>query len=101
MEFTEEILRKVKNFGYLQYSIERIISILNPEEPGFFEICIKDPEHPLGVMYQSGLNTGKYNLDAQEFELKRVQIDSEKIELKRKKDVNRMIDEYLCDGDSE
>ena len=56
MEYTEEILRKIKNFGYLQYSIDRIISILNPESPAQFTIDLKDDSHPACVMYQAGLN---------------------------------------------
>ena len=95
MEYTEEILRKIKNFGYLQYSIDRIISILNPESPAQFTIDLKDDSHPACVMYQAGLNTGKYNLDAQEFELKRTLVDTEKLKLQRERDVDTMINNFL------
>ncbi|MBV5334190.1 MAG: hypothetical protein JZU49_00100 [Sulfuricurvum sp.] len=94
-EYTEDTLRKVKNFGYLQYSIDKCISILNPEDPERFRFDIKDENHPLCVMYQSGLNTGKYNIDAQEFELKRVMVDSEKLKLQREREVDTMINEFL------
>lgn len=56
MDYTEDILRKIKNFGYLQYSIERIVSILNPDNQEQFTFDIKDENHPAAVMYQSGLN---------------------------------------------
>lgn len=100
MTYTEEILRKIKNFGYLQYGIPRIISILNPDNAEQFEWDLKDENHPACVMYQSGLNTGKYNLDAQEFELKRIQIESEKVDLENKKQFNQMIDEFLGYGEN-
>ena len=101
MNYTEEILRKIKNFGFLQYGIDRIISILNPDDPQQFEWDLKDKEHPASVMYQSGLNTGKYNIDAQEFELKRIMVESEKRDLENKKQVDQMINEFLGYGDSE
>jgi hypothetical protein len=100
VNYTEDILRKIKNFGYLQYSIDRIISILNPEVAEQFEIDLKEDSHPACVMYQSGLNTGKYNLDAQEFELKRIQIDSEKMELERKKRFDTELQKFLGYGDN-
>lgn len=101
MNYTEEILRKIKSFGFLQYSIERIVSILNPDNPAQFEADLKDEDHSACIMYQTGLNTGKYNLDAQEFELKRIQIDSDKLELEAKKSVDKMINEFLGYGENE
>lgn len=95
MSYSEEILRKVKNFGYLQYSVDKCIDMLSPEDPDRFRWEIKDENHPLCVMYQSGLNTGKYNLDVQEFQLKQILIDSEKLKLKREKEVDTMINEFL------
>lgn len=100
MNYTEEILRKIKSFGYLQYDIDRIISILNPDDPRQLEWDLKDQEHPAGVMYQSGLNTGKYNLDALEFQLKKIQIESEKHDLETKKEVDQMINEFLGNDNS-
>jgi hypothetical protein len=95
IEYTEETLRKVKNFGFLQYGIEKIISILNPESPAQFKIDITDEGHPLSVMYKSGLNTGQYNLDAVEFELKRAEVDAKKQQISNDKMVDQMVDEYL------
>lgn len=98
-EYTEDIFRKVKNFGYLQYSIDKILSILNPDNPDQFTFDIKDEGHPLCVMYQSGLNTGKYNLDAQQFELQKVLIESQKMDLQVKKDVIKMINQFLGENE--
>lgn len=100
IEYSEDTLRKVKNFGYLQYSIEKCISILNPESPDQFRFDIQDEGHPLCVMYQSGLNTGKYNIDAQEFELKRIMVESEKRKLQSEKETDNMINQFLGYGDS-
>lgn len=101
MDYTEDILRKAKNFGYLQYSIEKCISILNPESSDQFRFDIQDENHPLCVMYQSGLNTGKYNIDAQEFELKRIMVESEKQKLNNEKRFQSLLNYFLGYGDNQ
>lgn len=95
MDYTEEILAKVRTFGILQYSIEKILSILNPVDPYQFGLDIKDKDHSLCIMYESGQNTGQFNLDAAEFKLKSAMADQVKAQIEREKTVNRMIDEFL------
>lgn len=100
IEYTEDTLRKAKNFGYLQYSIDKIISILNPENAEQLRFDIQDENHPLCVMYQSGLNTGKYNIDAQEFELKRIMVESEKQKLQNEKRFQNLLNDFLGYGNN-
>jgi len=64
----------------LKTPIDKLISILNPDDPEQFRIDISDPETILCTMYQSGLNTGQYNLDIQEFKLKQIETDKAKLE---------------------
>lgn len=84
-DYSEETLRKAKNFGFLQYSIDKCISILNPDNPEEFRFDIQDEGHPLFIMYQNGLNTGKYNLDAAEFKIKDAESQIKQMELSREK----------------
>lgn len=84
-DYSEDTLRKAKNFGFLQYSVEKCIIILNPEQPEQFKFDIQDEGHPLCIMYQNGLNTGRYNLDAAEFKIKDAESQIKLMELSREK----------------
>jgi hypothetical protein len=95
MDYSEEILAKVRTFGILQYPIEKIVSILNPLNKGQFEEDIRDKDHSLCFMYESGQNTGQFNLDAAEFKLKSAMADQVKAQIEREKKVNLMIEEFL------
>lgn len=96
MTYTEEIYRLVRGYGALQYPVDLVLTHLTGKvDPEAFRFDIEDPSHQLCTVYQAGLTTGKYALDAQEFELKRVMVDSEKLKLQREKNVDAMINQFL------
>jgi len=102
MTYTEDIYRLIRGFGALQYPVDLVLVHLTGKvDPAQFKIDIEDPGHPVYTVYQAGLTTGKYALDAQEFELKRIMVDSEKLKLQREREVDTMINEFLgLNGDS-
>lgn len=95
MTYPDDILKKVKQFGYLQYDVKKIVSILNIEDVETFVQDIQNVDEPLCVMYQSGLNTGLFNLDAAEFKLKSAEADQARIDLEREKKLDILINDYL------
>lgn len=96
MIYTEDIYRLIRGFGALQYPIDLVLVHLTGKVDAFqFKIDIEDQDHPVYTVYQAGLTTGKFALDAQEFELKRVMVDSEKLKLQREKEVDAMINKFL------
>ena len=95
MQYTEEILKKVKSFGALQYPVERIISILNPENPEQFKKDFADPDSPLFVMYQAGFNAGQYRLDVENFQLAEIETKKQRIELQQLEKVQALRQELF------
>lgn len=94
MMYSDEILQQVKRFGVLQYSIEKIVSILNPLSPLQFVDDIRAEETTLYAMYHSGLDSGQYNLDAAEFRLKSSEADKAALEVARFKKMDGLINEF-------
>jgi len=80
MKYDEEILKKVKSFGVLQYDLEKIISILQPSNIRQFSDDFKNPESPVFIMYQAGFSAGQYRLDAQHFKMAETENELKKIE---------------------
>lgn len=85
MLYTEDFLKKVKTFGALQYSVERIISVLTPEDPEQFKTDFNNPESVVYIMYQAGFNSGQYLLDAQQFKQAEIDTDIKRIEYEQLK----------------
>jgi len=101
MEYDSEILKAVRGLGALGYDIEKVIETVKPFNSITFRIDLEDEEHPLHVMYESGLNANGSELDRLNALLIGIQIESEKIDLQQKKNTEEMINEYLGNGDSE
>lgn len=99
MIYPDEILQQVKRFGFLQYGIDKILSILSPEDPDQFVSDLRNEETTLFVMYHSGLNTGQYNLDAAEFKLKSAEADKMQLEVKRENLLHEMINDFCGNND--
>lgn len=78
--YPDELLKKVKSFGALQYDVERMITILQPESPAQFRIDFADHDSVLFAMWNAGFLAGQYNLDAQQFELAKSEADKLKVE---------------------
>lgn len=101
MTYTEEIYRLVRGFGALQYPVDLVVTHLTGKVDAVqFRQDITDDTHPLFTIYQAGLNAGKYAIDAQEFELKRIMVETEKNKLQNEKIVDQMINEYLGRGNN-
>lgn len=94
MNYPEEILRQVKQFGFLQYGIDKILTILNPEDHEGFTNDITDDETSLCIMYQSGLNSGQYNLDVVEFKLKSAEAAKATAEVEQGKHLHTMKNDF-------
>ena len=82
MQYSEEFLKKIKSFGALQYDVERIIAILQPENKEEFRKEFTDPESIVFAMYQTGFNAGQYRIDAEQFKLSELETEQKKIEFK-------------------
>ena len=85
MTYTEDFLKKVKTFGALQYSVDRVISVLTPQNPEQFKQDFNNPESVVYVMYQAGFNSGQYLLDAQQFKAAEIETETKKIEFEQLK----------------
>jgi len=84
--YNEELLKKIKSFGVLQYDVHRIISILDPEYPEQLKADLKDPESVVHTVYQSGFNAGQYRIDAEAFKLAEIETQTAKREFEQKTD---------------
>lgn len=80
MAYTEEILKKVKVFGALQYTPEKMATILQIEEKERFFNDLLDEDSILFAVYQSGLQSGQYSQDIQLFRESEVQIKLSQLE---------------------
>jgi len=78
--YTEDILKRVKAFGLVQYTAEKIVSIIAPDDPDQFIADLKDPDSVLCIMYQSGLNSGQFRLDVEQFKLAEIEAQTAKLE---------------------
>jgi len=63
--YDDNILIKVRNWGALKYSPDRIIIMLGlkGDERDAFLIDITDTDHRLYSFYHKGINIGEYNID--------------------------------------
>jgi len=95
MTYTKEILERVKNAGILQYDIDKVINLVNPEDRAQFSFDITNEETVLCFVYTEGLNSGKYKIDVANYKLAAAEAELKTLEVKREKEVASMIDEYL------
>lgn len=83
MAYSEEILKKVKNFGALQYAPEKIVTILQPDDKETFLKDLADNESILYAIYHSGLQSGLYNQDIQVFQAGEIAIKKTQLEFEQ------------------
>jgi hypothetical protein len=82
MDYSKEFLQKIKSFGLLGWDLEKILSVLSlqPHERAQFLADFADEDSVVFAMYQTGLNTGQFNLAAAEYKAKMA--EAEGIQLK-------------------
>ena len=96
-QYDEEILRRVRELGKQQKNITKVIDIVDPKEGEEFSEDIQNEEHPLCIMYQSGL---KSDLTPIRWDLLEIQKESDQLELNGKRNAAKMIDEFLGNENS-
>ena len=86
MSYSEEIYRKLKTCGALNFSLDETINHLyGMADLTQLAIDLRDETSLVFLMYQSGLNTGKYALAASEFQIRSAEAEKAQLELKREK----------------
>jgi hypothetical protein len=60
--YTTEFLEKIRSFAMLAYSIEKIIDLLDPDNPEQLRIDFDTPENIIYKTYRQGKTTGEYTL---------------------------------------
>lgn len=73
MQYSDEILSRVKTYGALGYDIEKIITLVRPDDESAFAEEFKNPSSLLYKAYKSGFAAGQYNRDVAEFEVVKTQ----------------------------
>lgn len=68
MMYTPEFLDKVRAFGILGYSVDKIIDLVEPEDEEQFRGDFSDPDSSVYKAYRKGKTTGEYNLDKELFD---------------------------------
>ena len=69
MTYTEDLIKEVRGFGALNYTLDNILRILYPKERLEFIADFNNPEHPLSIAYQKGKTAAKYNIDKKIYSL--------------------------------
>lgn len=69
MIITDELLKQIRTFGLLDYSIEKIIHLLEYTNPDEMRREFEREESPLYKAYHKGKATGGYNLDKSLFDM--------------------------------
>ena len=95
MNYTKEILERVKNAGILQYNIDKVVNLINPENEQQFREDIINTETVLNFIYTEGLNQGQYKVDVALFKLQSAEAEIKTLEVKRQREADAMIAEYL------
>ena len=68
MEYDEIFLDKVKSFGILGYSLDKIIDLVEPENVDQFRDDFNNPKSSVYIAYRKGKTTGEYNVDKELFD---------------------------------
>ncbi len=66
--YSPEFLDKVRSFGILGYSADRIIYLIDPEDPNQFKTDLLDQNSPVYLAYHKGKTTGEYSMDKELFD---------------------------------
>jgi hypothetical protein len=93
--YPKEILDRVRAFAALQYDIGKIVKLINPEDYEQFKQDIQDETHVLFHVYNQGIDHGKFKLDAALLKLQSAEADKALLEVKRQREVDNAVAEYL------
>lgn len=69
MEYDTTFLAKISSFGVLGYSPEKIIDLVDPEDPAQFQKDVETPGTEAYKAYHKGSTTGEYTMDKVLFDL--------------------------------
>lgn len=69
MEYTAEILAKVRSMGTLNYHAERIIKLIEPDDPDQFRRDFYNKSSIIFKEYEKGVIYAEYQIDKKLFEL--------------------------------
>ena len=61
--YDESFLNKISSFGVLGYSVEKIIFLVDPENPEALKRDIETPGTDVYKAYWKGKTTGEYTMD--------------------------------------
>jgi hypothetical protein len=68
MNYSDSFLDKVKSFGILGYSVDKIIDLVEPEYTEQFRDDFATSGSEIYKAYRKGKTTGEYNLDKELFD---------------------------------
>lgn len=68
MSYSASFLEKVRAFGILGYSVDKIIDLVEPDNPEQFRDDFSNLESEVYRYYRKGKTTGEYNLDKELFD---------------------------------
>lgn len=67
MLIDQNILTKIRNYGALKYTVDRIIVLLglDPDEAEEFTVLFEDRKSQVRRLYEQGVAIGEYNIDVE------------------------------------
>jgi hypothetical protein len=68
MTYTDEFLSKISSFGILGYGVDKIIDLVEPDDPDQFRAAFFTPGSEIHKAYRKGKTTGEYSLDKDLFD---------------------------------
>lgn len=77
MEYDVTFLAKISSFGILGYSADKIIFLVDPENPEQFRKDIETPGTEVYKAYYKGKTTGEYSMDKILFDMATKDRDAE------------------------
>lgn len=95
MTLSKEQLEKIKYCGIMQYPIDQVVKVVNPDLPEELRSELSNPESAAAYLYNEGLNNGKFKLDAALFKLQSAEAELQTMKVKREREVDVLISEYL------
>ena len=95
MEYPDEILKKVKTYSSLGYSISDLVKLIRPENPEQFINDINDENHDLNIIYTNGILSGKSSISVQEILLGEISVKIKQAELNQLESENRIYKELF------
>jgi len=69
MSYPNSFLEKIRSFGILGYSVDKIIDLVEPEDADQFRTDFITENSDVYKYYRKGKTSGEYNLDKELFDL--------------------------------